>query len=158
MTTTDRTKMPTDELMGKVVAKWKGVDVPFMVTTSTVGKGITALVPIGRADVEVVDPRFDTNAALELLHWLANEHGLDIENDQVDFHDTTPCWAVKKGKHDPYGGTNEEPWEWRKTIPISGEPFRTAVCWLAVQVLGLDETSSSVDVPGITDDTNKETT
>jgi hypothetical protein len=119
----DRTNPPSDEVMAKVVAKWRGVDVPFVVTISTVGKGIKALVPMGREVVEIVDPRFDTDAALELLWFLDGISAFEI---LADIRNKQTGWCIRNWDDMPM------------FIPISGQPFRTAVCWLVVDVMGVE--------------------
>ena len=110
----DRTP-PSDEVMCKVIAEmmgWSRCDysAPFEDEPSAVG-----LFALGQ-DIQR-DPRHDTDAALKLLH-----HILTIT--KSGFLTTTYCWCIST-------------WNTYKEFPISGEPFRTAVCNLAVEVLGV---------------------
>lgn len=130
--TTDRTQPPSDELMGKVVAKWKGwrhgskyhPDGPR-------GSFFTNIVgPEHIAHPLVVDPRTDTNAALDLLGYLMGYHKACDEpiisfDTEWQIHDFACCDGV-------LGHPVRE-------IPTSGEPFCIAVCWLAVDVLGVED-------------------
>ena len=118
--THDRTNPPPDEIMGKVVAKWKGWD-----DSIPVGKGLwndSHMLVQGKPpyDNATEDPRDDPNAALELLHWLVNR------TQGIGF-----WWKPKSWVFDlPTGNID---------VPISGQPMRTAVCWLAAEVLGVED-------------------
>lgn len=119
---TDRTTPPSDAAMGKVVEKWKGWD--FLsgddpnIVRFEYGR-YTYRTPGGFMIADTVaDPRTDPDAALELLHWLVIEevHG--------------PIYPQMSGGY--YVGTSHD------IRSTSGQPFRTAVCWLAVDVLGVE--------------------
>jgi hypothetical protein len=109
--------------MCKVVAKWKGWE--SAVLHDEVGHfGI--VYPLfyrvayrHQPSQSCRDPRTDTDAALELLHHLDMVLGVDRV--------PTP--------------TGYRVYRWREKIdiPTSGEPFRRAVCWLACDVLGVDD-------------------
>ena len=133
--THDRTNPPPDEIMGKVVAKWKGWDDIHLLNDEdcdgnywdvdrVYGPYSCPLFHQYKKDAAhdltgfVFDPRTDTNAALELLHWLVNR------TQGIGF-----WWKPKSWVFDlPTGNID---------VPISGQPMRTAVCWLAAEVLGV---------------------
>jgi len=112
--------------MAKVVAKWKGWESckgPFW-------NGNHNAFQCQQEPYTIVpDPRESTDAALDLLHWVADyiidavEDGLGV----VQLQRENGVWHVWN-----YWSGNEY-----GDIPISGQPFRTAVCWLAVDVLGV---------------------
>lgn len=143
----DRTKMPPDELMCKVVAKWKGWDFIHLLNHEdcdgkywdddiVYGPYSCPLFHQYKKDAAhdltgfVFDPRTDTDAALELFHSLVQE---------VDcgYWCSSRAWVFELN-----GERNEDgyPYGCRVyDIPISGEPFRRGVCWLACDVLGVDD-------------------
>lgn len=128
----DRTKMPPDELMCKVVAKWKGWGEAFYEENDYPDPDAFVQDPEWYLNEEYKgtypgqpDPRSDTDAALELLHWLVNQSPYG----RLD--------CVIAGWHLSMADENDT----REHIPTSGEPFCCAVCWLARDVLGVDDES-----------------
>lgn len=120
--THDRTKPPSDEIMARVVAEWRGwkhgLDtIDFRHGKVFRGNGCSHYVPVD-------DPRTDTDAALELFHSVARQ---EVENEwggQMPIVLLPDRWRIWVDGN-------------RKYLPLSGEPFRTSVCWLAVDVLGV---------------------
>ena len=127
---TDRTQPPSNELMCKVVAKWKGWE--FDQIEHTTPNGIHRFWDNETNEFQS-DPRTDTDAALELRTDIMDT--LDRKNQSDDFYieEGGHGWSVVRydGDGDPRDYTHDY-------FPISGEPFRTAVCWLAVDVLGVE--------------------
>jgi hypothetical protein len=112
----DRSSPPSDEIMGKVVAKthkWESCKGPFWNGNHNAfqcQQEPYAIVP---------DPRESTDAALELLHWMEYRyHHLALNREWV-----REGYLIR--------------FQYPRLIPISGQPFRTAVCWLAADVLGV---------------------
>lgn len=114
---TDRTQPPSDELMCKVVTKWKGWDGTYFASSPQqfVADPMPAFHPI-----LVNDPRTNTDAANDLLGWLYDEHGTLTRSEGRQWH-----WYA-------WGS------DVKATFPNSGQPFRTAVCWIAVDALGVE--------------------
>jgi hypothetical protein len=120
---TDRTKPPSDKLMGKVVAKWAGHD-----ESTHFDNGMFYYEPHKYLEcVEFIckDPRSDTDAALELLCEICERQWWIIESTE------DRGWEILPVDFD----SNDQV---KAAIPISGQPFRTAVCWLAVDVMGVE--------------------
>ena len=150
--TTDRTKMPPDELMGKVVAKWKGWDLTehkdehgiirkgnMYVVAGDDEDDVPSIIcmrawpayPDGWGDdvhESQSDPRTDTDAALELLHHIE----VPLDPNMSEKHWWTP-------KNLTTTEVSESEYRAREYIPVSGEPFRRAVCWLAVDVMEVSD-------------------
>lgn len=113
------TDRPTDTDTARVVAKWKGADKAECFDCDGTLHFVRWWID-GVVRNTIDDPRDDTDAALELLHWVIREQGLSgvgvyagwhVEISGGDFHHA--CY-----------------------LPISGEPFRHAVVALAIKVLG----------------------
>lgn len=62
------TERPTDEATAKVVSEWK--DTPPLQYEDNGFSGWFFAMTAPKAQVQYLDPRDDTDAALELLHWL----------------------------------------------------------------------------------------
>jgi hypothetical protein len=115
----DRSSPPSDELMAKVVAEWKGWD-----DSVPVGRGLwndSHMLVQGKPPYANAthDPRIVTDAALELLHHCLTQG----PNAGSLNSNRRGGWQASYAEH----------------IPVSDQPFRTAVCWLAVDVLGVAE-------------------
>ena len=130
--TYDRTQPPNDELMVQVLKIIHGIDIPVVTTYSTVVPcPIVSLTPLGCCVVDVVDPRTDTNAALDLLHWVLGEY--ENKEQYAGFYlerGNRGMWDIMR-----HFEGDSFPKEYKANIPISGQPMRTAVCWLAVDVM-----------------------
>jgi len=113
---------PSDEITGKVVAKqygFSGAKGPFW-------RGWNAFQSIEAPYTIVKDPRYDTDAALELLHWLM----WDRDDSALSINPRRNEWEV-------YCNDTDMPYD---RPPISGQPFRYAVVAFAARVLkGADE-------------------
>jgi hypothetical protein len=109
---TDLTTRPTDERTAKVVAEWKGWTAAYI--------GVFVFTSADEPWKHQPNPRTDPFAALDLLHYLYLEHGLDVywRNDG---------WGVHLGFE---GGF--------RTIPISGPEMCYAVVNIAAEVLGVE--------------------
>lgn len=121
---TDRTTPPSDAAMGKVVAEWMGWD-DFIGSENGGLFGHDPKEPYETA--WVADPRTNTDAALELLGWLM---------DEMERLDGNSRYLIKRDAE--WQLHEHSPIYMDHIIPISGEPFRTAICWLAVDVLGVE--------------------
>ena len=119
---------PSDEMMVEVVKVWQGWGESYCFPARYPGQ-ISCFRPKDDYDAEYVkDPRDDTDAALELLGWLLGQ--METKDQGTDYlleHDVG--WTVMRytGYGHPEGTLHE--------LPISGEPFRYAVCNLAVEVV-----------------------
>lgn len=100
---------PSDEMMVEVGVAWKDAK-PL--------QDIEYFRPWWEANCGL-DPRDDTDAALELLHWSIHRKGLCSFRSKVGWSlvDLTPFSVISQ-----------------TIIPLSGEPFRYAVCNLAVEI------------------------
>ncbi|MHA7813270.1 MAG: hypothetical protein ACX94C_07770 [Phycisphaerales bacterium] len=133
--TIDRTQPPSDEIMGKVVAKWKGWDDAFYEENDYPDQDAFVQDPEWYLNEEYKgtypgqpDPRECTDAVLELLHHI----GIPLDPNMADRHWWTPVNLTTTE-------VGEAEYRSREYIPISGQPFRTAVCWLAAEVLGVTD-------------------
>jgi len=122
---------PTDEITGKVVAKWMGWErgcVPIKPGLAR-EKIVSFMEGDGNLQGETLgavgDPRTDPDAALELLGWLKKQ-GHDISYEPGGFRYRSGRWRCPFGSHED-----------DQAIPISGEAFRYAVVNLAADVLGV---------------------
>lgn len=127
------TNRPSDETTGKVVAKKAGWD---KYNTTTAGRLHPLMVfhngDMNAAQIPQVDPRDDTDAALELLGWIVSSQGFEIDQDWDSDETRQDGWVVYREK--PYDmGYVHYTW-----LPFSGEPFRHAVVELAAKVLGVE--------------------
>lgn len=128
-----RTDRPTNEMTAKVVAKWKGwgyeprIEHGSPLLNEGLRRWQAPLADRTGNDADLVlDPRDDTDAALELFHWVIEKFSYDDELERQD--DGWIFWP------DPEGDGVK--------VPISGQPFRHAVVGLAARVLGVDEVSN----------------
>ena len=122
--TTDRTQPPPDDLMCKVVAKWKGwkKGVKYRHALHIQHRsGTFHNTATDEAQIPALDPRTDTDAALELLGWLWKRH--------LNYLHT-----VEGGKCTLYYDMGSR---YGELVIQGGIAFRTTVCWLAVDVLGV---------------------
>lgn len=130
--THDRSNQPSDELIAKLVAKWMNWSRGCVPVKPGLAREKVVSFMEGSGDPRdeclgaIADPRTDTDAALELLRWVEMNAPLRCEIDEV-YADGT-WW-----KYQHADGTSDS-----IVIPISGQPFRTSVCWLAVDVLGVE--------------------
>ena len=104
----------TTEQLTPVIAKWKGwprcdYSAPF--DDEYPSEGLFAL----GLDIQR-DPRDDTDAALELLHWVLTRgpNAGSLNSNRKG------GWQAKYAEH----------------MPVTGQPFRDEVCKLAVEVMG----------------------
>jgi len=127
--THDRTRPPSDEIMARVVGEWKGWKRPKRVTDLFSGDMLDRWLDSFSGDPYIDCPRADTDAALELLGWLEMTDRASFQSDvyesEIAEEAQGPCWEVTS-----YMGVS--------MIPLSGQPFRTAICWLAVDVMGVN--------------------
>ena len=122
-------KVLSDSQVAQIIKATRDVRVPIVYATSTVGdNAIISITPIGCCDIEVKDPRYDTDAALELLGFVMTTMEKDARDRMLEMDVE---WSLMV-----YDG-DSHPWDTGVSIPISGEPFRAAVCNLAAEVLGV---------------------
>jgi hypothetical protein len=139
----ERSNPPSDEIMGKVVAKWKGWDFIHLLNHEdcdgkywdddiVYGPYSCPLFHQYKKDAAhdltgfVFDPRVDTDAALELLGWLC---------DEMERQDGNSRYIIKRDNE--WQVHEHSPIYCDHIVPLSGEPFRRTVCWLAADVLGV---------------------
>ena len=121
------TDRPTDKDTAEVVAWWRGWERATSHGYDWIDANDTALAH-GVYRSLTNNPLDDTDAALELLGWLLGQ--METKDQGTDYlleHDAG--WTVMRytGYGHPEGTLHE--------LPISGEPFRYAVCNLAVEVV-----------------------
>jgi len=136
----DRSAPPPDEIMARVVGEWKGwkeahfypprISNPF-------GEGSWRSKPDDYSAPVEVDPRFCTDAALELLGCLIEKclnHTYDAsEQGEPALYMELSGHAFNKNPENHPSGY------FTGNLPIcGGQPFRTAICWLAVDVMGVN--------------------
>jgi len=114
---------PTDEITGKVVAKWMGWEGAAYEPEPCMGhKTVFSAVPTpGTHPIICPDPRTDDGAAMRLLHHIASKG---------------PYVKMLWNEHEWFMSDHESKLD-LVSIPISGEPFRYAVVNLAADVLGV---------------------
>ena len=115
------TTRPTDEATRDMIAEWKG---------KMLFKGMDGKWGHEPKDGRLPDPRDDTDAALELLHWV-------VGTTDCGYYWSSSGWnAHLEDTEDPLGNPVEGD---RHIIPISGQPFRYAVVALAIRVIGVPQ-------------------
>lgn len=112
--------MPDDQAMVSVMAEVYGDGKPPLIYEGEGQSGRFVWFSPGRVSTSRVDPRHDTDAAMELLGWLIEKYSYDLMLSVTD-----EGWKFYTSPELP--GVQ---------IPISGPAFRAAVCNLAVELIG----------------------